>query len=169
VPHQAFAAELFGLAAEADRPEVVMELGEVAALSTQALVDLVKLRRKLLATGRRLTLCNLQPAVEEVLEVSKLNRWFAIRREVGPVEPPRLQCRRRQADLLDRPRPYHIAQEQNPPCPPRIHRPKRKNDASQSSITTRPAGASPTSSSPCSASTTGRSSGSRSRPGASCG
>jgi anti-anti-sigma factor len=76
------------LAGELDRPEVLVDLGNVGAVSTQALVVLVKLRRQMLTAGRRLILCNLQPAVAEVLEVSKLNRWFIIRGQELSVKAP---------------------------------------------------------------------------------
>jgi anti-anti-sigma regulatory factor len=87
LPAQALAADIPGLVSEADRSEVFVDLANAATLSTLTLVALVKLRKKLLAQGRRLTLYNPQPAVEEVLEASKLNRWFAIRREAVPVPP----------------------------------------------------------------------------------
>ncbi len=77
---QTFAVELCGLAQASDRPELLVDLANVAALSTPALVVLVKLRRQLLAQGRRLALCNLQPVVAEVLEISKLSRLFPIYR-----------------------------------------------------------------------------------------
>jgi anti-anti-sigma factor len=77
----AFAAALSGLLQQSSPPEVRVDLGNVTALSTPALVALVKLRRQLLARGRRLVLCNLRPAVAEVLEVSKLSRLFPIHRE----------------------------------------------------------------------------------------
>jgi anti-anti-sigma factor len=85
---EAFAGELSGLAQETDRPELLVDLGNVVAVSTPALVVLVKLRRQLLAGGRRLTLCNLRPGVAEVLEISRLSRFFTIRRDQRAWPPP---------------------------------------------------------------------------------
>jgi hypothetical protein len=51
-----------GLACDSDRPEILVDLANVAAVSSQALVALVKLRRKLFAAGVLLILSNLQPA-----------------------------------------------------------------------------------------------------------
>src|SRR5260370_4842054 len=77
---QTFAVELCGLAQASDRPELLVDLANVAALTTPALVALGTLRRQLLTQGRRLALCNLQPVVAEVLEISKLSRLFPIYR-----------------------------------------------------------------------------------------
>jgi anti-anti-sigma factor len=79
----AFAAELGNLAQQSDGPEFRVDLGNVTVLSTPALVVLVKLRRQLLARGRRLALCNLRPAVAEVFEVSRLSRLFPIHRDAA--------------------------------------------------------------------------------------
>jgi anti-anti-sigma factor len=82
---QALAAGLSALAGGSDRPEVHLDLSNVVTLSTAALVVLVTFRRQLLAAGRQLVLCNLRPAVAEVLQVTRLNRLFAIRLEAEPV------------------------------------------------------------------------------------
>jgi anti-anti-sigma factor len=86
-PTRAPATKLCDLDHEADGSEFLLDLSNVVVLSTPALVALVKLRKRLSAAGKRLTLCNLQPAVAEVLEVRKLNSWFAIRRASVPPTP----------------------------------------------------------------------------------
>jgi anti-anti-sigma factor len=83
---QVFAAGLSALARGSDRPEVHVDLSNVVTLSTAVLVVLVTFRRQLLAAGRQLVLCNLRPAVAEVLEVTRLNRLFAIHLEAEPVQ-----------------------------------------------------------------------------------
>jgi anti-anti-sigma factor len=84
---RAVAAELLALARGCVRPRFVLDLGNVAALGSQALVLLLTLRRKLLATGRVVTLCNPRPAVADVLAVTRLDNLFPIVREETPLEP----------------------------------------------------------------------------------
>jgi anti-anti-sigma factor len=84
---RAAAAELVDLARECGHPQFLVDLDNVAAVSTQTLVALVSLRQKLLATGRLLTLCNLRPAVAGVLAVTGLERLFPIIRNEGALEP----------------------------------------------------------------------------------
>jgi anti-anti-sigma factor len=74
----AVAEELFDLAERLDRPELRLDCHNVEFVGAAALAALVKLRRRLGAAGRRLRLCNLTPAVAEVLAMTRLNRLFDI-------------------------------------------------------------------------------------------
>src|SRR5262245_6982729 len=73
---RAAAAELLALARWCVQPRFVLDLGNVVALGSQALVLLLTLRRKLLATGRVVALSNPRPAVADVLAVTRLDPWF---------------------------------------------------------------------------------------------
>jgi len=83
---RAAAAELLALARWCVQPRFVLDLGNVVALGSQALVLLLTLRRKLLATGRVVALSNPRPAVADVLAVTRLDHLFPIVREETPLE-----------------------------------------------------------------------------------
>jgi anti-anti-sigma factor len=84
---RAVAAELLALARGCVHTRFILDLGNVAALGSQALVLLLTLRRKLADTGRVLTLRNPRPAVADVLAVTCLDHLFLIVREETALEP----------------------------------------------------------------------------------
>jgi anti-sigma B factor antagonist len=70
---------LLNVAEQQAQGPVILDMGNVVALSSVALGALVKLHRRLKALGRRLTLCNLSPEVYEVFEVTRLDTLLDIR------------------------------------------------------------------------------------------
>ena len=71
---------LLALAGRAGPDTVLLDLGDVASLSSRALGTLVGLHLKLKAAGRQLRLCALRPDVYGVLEAASLTRLLDIRR-----------------------------------------------------------------------------------------
>jgi anti-sigma B factor antagonist len=74
---------LLDIAGQPDRGPVVLDMGNVTAVSSLALGALVKLHKGLSADGRPLTLCNLSPEVYEVFAVTRLDTVLDLR----PAQP----------------------------------------------------------------------------------
>lgn len=74
---------LFAIAAEPNRSPLLLDFGNVYAVTSTALGTLVALHRGLLAAGRHLTLRNLRPEVYEVFAVTRLDLVLDLR----PAEP----------------------------------------------------------------------------------
>jgi anti-sigma B factor antagonist len=72
-------ATLFGLAEASRGREVLVDFAGIDYFNAAALTVLLRLQKQLVASGRRLGLCNLRPAVAEVFEVTRLDRLFDIR------------------------------------------------------------------------------------------
>ena len=70
---------LLALAGRAGPDTVLLDLGNVAYVSSMALGTLVRLHQKLKAAGRRLSLCDLRPDVLDVLEATRLTLLLDIR------------------------------------------------------------------------------------------
>ena len=59
-------------------PQIVVNLGRVEYLITTALAKLVSFRIKVGERGGTFRLCSLQPAVREVMEITKFDELFDI-------------------------------------------------------------------------------------------
>jgi anti-sigma B factor antagonist len=79
--------QLLALADERSDSELLLDFGNVEYVSGAALGTLVSLHNKLLAGGRSLTVGNLSLQVNEVLEVTKLNKFLNLRPAVQVAEP----------------------------------------------------------------------------------
>src|SRR5216110_1895395 len=73
--------QLFSLVDEAGRRKVLLNFGNVEYLSSAALGKLITLNKKLQAAGGRLILCNIDPQIYKVFEITKLNKLFNIHKE----------------------------------------------------------------------------------------
>jgi anti-anti-sigma factor len=76
---QVLGATLSGLAGTTRGHVFLVDFGAVESFNAAALTVLLRLQRQLAASGRRLGLCGLRPAVAEVLEVTRLDRLFDVR------------------------------------------------------------------------------------------
>ena len=78
---QIIGEQLFSLVDEAGRRKVLLNFGNVEYLSSAALGKLITLNKKLQAAGGKLILCNIDPQIYEVFEITKLNKLFNIQKE----------------------------------------------------------------------------------------
>ncbi|MFN4261888.1 MAG: STAS domain-containing protein [Gemmataceae bacterium] len=78
---QQIGEQLFSLVDEAGRRKILLNFGNVEYLSSAALGKLITLNKKLQVTGGRLILCNIDPQIYEVFEITKLNKLFNIQKE----------------------------------------------------------------------------------------
>lgn len=77
----AVSEKLFGLAGEAARPRLLLDLGEVKYLTSTALGQLVALHKRVRAADGELILANVTAPVYEVLQVTRLHLLLDIRSE----------------------------------------------------------------------------------------
>jgi anti-sigma B factor antagonist len=84
---QTIREQLFGLAAELGRCKLLLDFGRVEYLSSPILGELVTLNKQVNAAGGRLVLCNIDPQIYEVFEITKVNKLFDIRRKDGDDDP----------------------------------------------------------------------------------
>jgi len=63
---------------EMGRRKILLNFGNVEYLSSAALAKLITLNKKLQQVGGRLSLCNIDPQIYEVFEITKLNKLFNI-------------------------------------------------------------------------------------------
>ena len=75
---QAIGEQLFQLVDELGRRKILLNFGNVEYLSSAALGKLITLNKKLQQAGGRLILCNIDPQIYEVFEITKLNKLFTI-------------------------------------------------------------------------------------------
>jgi anti-sigma B factor antagonist len=82
--------ELLALADDASTSDVLLDFGNVQFLTGTTLGTLVVLHKKLVATGRHLTVGNLNPQVHEVFTVTKLDQLLDLRPTgaVGVLQKP---------------------------------------------------------------------------------
>lgn len=73
--------QLYSLVDEAGRKKILLNFSNVEYLSSAALAKLITLNKKLQAAGGRLILCNIDPQIREVFEITKLNKLFTIHDE----------------------------------------------------------------------------------------
>jgi anti-sigma B factor antagonist len=78
---QVIGEQLFSLVDELGRRKVLLNFGNVEYLSSAALGKLITLNKKLQAVNGQLVLCNIDPQIYEVFEITKLNKLFNIRKE----------------------------------------------------------------------------------------
>jgi anti-sigma B factor antagonist len=78
---QVIGEQLFSLVDEAGRKKILLNFGNVEYLSSAALGKLITLNKKLQAAGGKLILCNIDPQIYEVFEITKLNKLFNIKAE----------------------------------------------------------------------------------------
>src|SRR5207253_5020724 len=78
---QIIGEQLYSLVDEAGRRKILLNFGNVEYLSSAALAKLITLNKKLQQTGGRLILCNIDPQIREVFEITKLNKLFNIQAE----------------------------------------------------------------------------------------
>jgi anti-sigma B factor antagonist len=78
---QLIGEQLFSLVDESGRKKILLNFGNVEYLSSAALGKLITLNKKLQAAGGKLILCNIDPQIYEVFEITKLNKLFNIKAE----------------------------------------------------------------------------------------
>ena len=78
---QIIGEQLFSLVEEMGRRKLLLNFGNVEYLSSAALGKLITLNKKLQALDGRLILCNIDPQIYEVFEITKLDRFFDIQKE----------------------------------------------------------------------------------------
>jgi anti-anti-sigma factor len=87
---QVVGGQLKRLAEQVGRGQLLLNLGNVQAMASMALSQIIALKKKLDAQGGRLVLCNVQPAVHELFELTRLYDFFNLATE--PSAPPRAGC-----------------------------------------------------------------------------
>ena len=78
---QVIGEQLFSLVDEVGRRKILLNFGNVEFLSSAALGKLIALHKKLQAVGGRLILCNIDPEIYEVFEITRLDKFFNIQKE----------------------------------------------------------------------------------------
>jgi anti-sigma B factor antagonist len=83
---QAIGQQLYGLVDDLHRRKLLLNFGSVEYLSSAALGKLIRLNKKLKAAGGHLVLCNIQTPIYEILETTKMDHLFDMKRlgEDGP-------------------------------------------------------------------------------------
>ena len=61
--------------------KLLLNFGNVEYLSSAALGKLITLNKKLQQVGGKLILCNIDPQIHEVFEITKLDKFFNIQKE----------------------------------------------------------------------------------------
>ena len=78
---QIIGEQLFDLVDNQGKKKLLLNFGNVEFLSSAALGKLITLNKKLQAVGGRLILCNIDPQIYEVFEITKLDKFFNIQKE----------------------------------------------------------------------------------------
>jgi anti-sigma B factor antagonist len=78
---QIIGEQLFSLVDEEGCRKLLLNFGNVEFLSSAALGKLITLNKKLQAAKGRLILCNIDPQIHEVFEITKLDKFFNIQKE----------------------------------------------------------------------------------------
>jgi len=78
---QVIGEQLFGLVDQEGARKLLLNFGNVEYLSSAALGKLITLNKKLQQAGGRLILCNIDPQIYEVFEITKLDKFFNIQKE----------------------------------------------------------------------------------------
>jgi anti-sigma B factor antagonist len=73
--------QLFSLVDEVGRRKVLLNFANVEFLSSAALGKFITLQKKLQAANGRLILCNIDPEIYEVFEITKLDKFFTITKD----------------------------------------------------------------------------------------
>ena len=77
---QVIGEQLFSLVDELGRRKVLLNFKNVEFLSSAALGKLITMNRKLQTAGGKLVLCEIDPQIYEVFEITKLNKLFTIQK-----------------------------------------------------------------------------------------
>jgi len=78
---QKIGEDLFSLVDELGRRKILLNFGNVEYLSSAALGKFITLNKKVQAAQGKLVLCNIDPNIYEVFEITKLNKLFNIQKE----------------------------------------------------------------------------------------
>jgi len=78
---QVIGEQLFSLVDELGRRKILLNFSNVEFLSSAALGKLITLNRKLQAVRGRLILCGIAKEIQEVFEITKLDKLFTIHKE----------------------------------------------------------------------------------------
>ena len=78
---QIIGEQLFSLVDEDACRKLLLNFGNVEFLSSAALGKLITLNKKLQTAKGRLILCNIDPQIHEVFEITKLDKFFKIQKE----------------------------------------------------------------------------------------
>jgi anti-sigma B factor antagonist len=78
---QIIGEQLFSVVDEDGRRKILLNFGNVEYLSSAALGKLITLNKKLQTAGGKLILCNIDPQIHEVFEITKLDKFFKIMKE----------------------------------------------------------------------------------------
>ena len=78
---QVIGEQLFSLVDELGRRKILLNFGNVEFLSSAALGKLITLNRKLQSAGGKLVLCEIDPQIYEVFEITRLNKLFVIHKD----------------------------------------------------------------------------------------
>ncbi|MBY0231381.1 MAG: STAS domain-containing protein [Gemmataceae bacterium] len=78
---QVIGEQLFSLVDEEGYKKLLLNFSNVEYLSSAALGKLITLNKKLQGVGGKLILCNIDPQIFEVFEITKLDKFFKIVKE----------------------------------------------------------------------------------------
>ena len=78
---QKIGEDLFSLVDEHGRKKILLNFGNVEYLSSAALGKFITLNKKVNAAQGKLVLCNIDPQIHEVFEITKLDKFFNIQKE----------------------------------------------------------------------------------------
>src|SRR5437762_7662439 len=73
---QIIGEQLFSLVDELGRRKLILNFSNVEYLSSAALGKFITLNKKVNATRGKLVLCNIDPQIYEIFEMTKLNKHF---------------------------------------------------------------------------------------------
>ena len=73
--------QLYSLVEDEGHRQLLLNFGNVQYLSSAALGKFITLNKKVQAAGGKLVLCNIDPNIYEVFEITKLNKLFNIQKE----------------------------------------------------------------------------------------
>lgn len=73
--------QLFSLVDQDGLRKLLLNFSNVEYLSSAALGKLITLNKKLQGVGGRLVLCNIDPQIYEVFEITRLDKFFNIQKE----------------------------------------------------------------------------------------
>lgn len=78
---QVIGEQLFSLVDELGRRKILLNFRNVEYLSSAALGKFITLNKKINGVSGKLVLCNIDPQIYEVFEITKLNKLFNIQKE----------------------------------------------------------------------------------------
>ena len=81
---QVIGPHLLGLADHLGARKMLLNFGNIEYISSAVLATLITLNSKVSSAGGRLALCNLDPQIYEVFEITKLDRFFRFEKDIPP-------------------------------------------------------------------------------------